>query len=71
MFQVVQQALDRAQEGRTSIVIAHRLSTIQNADKIIVIQNGQVAESGTHTQLLAQKGLYYNLNVVQMRNASK
>ena len=64
---MVQEALDRAQEGRTSIVIAHRLSTIQNADKIIVIHNGQVAETGTHSELLAQKGIYYNLNMVQMR----
>ena len=65
---MVQEALDRAQEGRTSIVIAHRLSTIQNSDNIIVINNGQVAETGTHKELLAQKGIYYNLNLVQMRN---
>ena len=64
---MVQEALDRAQEGRTCIVIAHRLSTVQNADNIIVISNGQVAETGTHSELLAQKGIYYNLNMVQMR----
>ncbi|XP_009876034.1 PREDICTED: multidrug resistance protein 1-like [Apaloderma vittatum] len=62
---VVQEALDKAREGRTCIVIAHRLSTIQNADKIAVIQNGKVIEQGTHQQLLAQKGIYYALVNVQ------
>ncbi|ELU17748.1 hypothetical protein CAPTEDRAFT_209638 [Capitella teleta] len=62
---VVQQALDQAQQGRTSIVIAHRLSTIQNADCIIVINNGRVAEVGTHSQLMELQGLYYNLNTTQ------
>nr|XP_048289551.1 multidrug resistance protein 2 isoform X3 [Myodes glareolus] len=58
---VVQEALDKAREGRTCIVIAHRLSTIQNADLIVVIQNGKVKEQGTHQQLLAQKGIYYTM----------
>ncbi|KGL84068.1 Multidrug resistance protein 1, partial [Tinamus guttatus] len=58
---VVQEALDRAREGRTCIVIAHRLSTIQNADKIAVVQNGKIVEQGTHQQLLAEKGIYYFL----------
>lgn len=58
---IVQEALDKAREGRTCIVIAHRLSTIQNADKIAVIQNGKVVEQGTHQQLLALKGVYYSL----------
>ncbi|XP_032762928.1 phosphatidylcholine translocator ABCB4 isoform X3 [Rattus rattus] len=58
---VVQEALDKAREGRTCIVIAHRLSTIQNADLIVVIQNGQVKEHGTHQQLLAQKGIYFSM----------
>ncbi|XP_015708894.1 phosphatidylcholine translocator ABCB4-like isoform X5 [Coturnix japonica] len=61
----VQEALDKAREGRTCIVIAHRLSTIQNADKIAVIQNGKVIEQGTHHQLLAEKGFYYSLVNVQ------
>ena len=65
--QVVQEALDKAQEGRTSLVIAHRLSTIQNADCIVVIHNGKVAEVGTHTQLLATQGIYYRLNNTQLR----
>ncbi|CAO2617616.1 Multidrug resistance protein 2 [Lemmus lemmus] len=58
---VVQEALDKAREGRTCIVIAHRLSTIQNADLIVVIQNGKVMEQGTHQQLLAQKGVYFTM----------
>ncbi|OPJ81788.1 hypothetical protein AV530_014340 [Patagioenas fasciata monilis] len=62
---IVQEALDKAREGRTCIVIAHRLSTIQNADKIAVIQNGKVIEQGTHQQLLAKKGIYYSLVNVQ------
>ena len=62
---VVQEALDKAREGRTSIVIAHRLSTIYNADVIAVIKGGQVAESGTHQELMKMKGLYYKLNRYQ------
>ncbi|XP_047608955.1 ATP-dependent translocase ABCB1 isoform X1 [Phacochoerus africanus] len=62
---VVQEALDKAREGRTCIVIAHRLSTIQNADLIVVIQNGKVREHGTHQQLLAQKGIYFSMVSVQ------
>ena len=58
---VVQAALDRARVGRTSIVIAHRLSTIQNADMVAVVQNGVIAEIGTHNDLLAQHGLYFEL----------
>ncbi|XP_066921842.1 ATP-dependent translocase ABCB1-like [Clytia hemisphaerica] len=59
---VVQEALDRAMEGRTSIVIAHRLSTIQNADVIAVIQNGKIMEIGSHFELMALKGAYYSLS---------
>ncbi|XP_041524050.1 multidrug resistance protein 2 isoform X3 [Microtus oregoni] len=58
---VVQEALDKAREGRTCIVIAHRLSTVQNADLIVVIQNGKVKEQGTHQQLLVQKGIYFSM----------
>ena len=63
---VVQEALDKARSGRTTIVIAHRLSTIQNADLIIAIEEGQVAEMGTHAELIQQKGLYFNLVVAQV-----
>ncbi|XP_006503615.1 phosphatidylcholine translocator ABCB4 isoform X2 [Mus musculus] len=62
---VVQEALDKAREGRTCIVIAHRLSTIQNADLIVVIENGKVKEHGTHQQLLAQKGIYFSMVNIQ------
>uniref|UniRef100_A0A8D0GPQ2 Uncharacterized protein n=1 Tax=Sphenodon punctatus TaxID=8508 RepID=A0A8D0GPQ2_SPHPU len=58
---IVQKALDDARKGRTCIVIAHRLTTVQNADIIAVIQNGKVVEQGTHSQLLAMEGLYYDL----------
>ncbi|MGH3295253.1 MAG: ABC transporter ATP-binding protein, partial [Trebonia sp.] len=57
----VQQALSTALEGRTSLVIAHRLSTVREADQILVIESGQVAETGTHEQLLAAGGLYADL----------
>jgi ATP-binding cassette subfamily B protein len=57
----VQQALDRALEGRTSIVIAHRLSTVRNADLILVVDDGRIVQRGTHTQLLAASGLYQEL----------
>ena len=57
----VQEALDRAREGRTTIVVAHRLSTIQTADLIIGIENGHVVEFGTHEQLMKNGGLYSEL----------
>ena len=63
---MVQEALDNAREGRTSVVIAHRLSTIHNADMIVVIKDGQAIESGTHSDLMARKGFYYKLNEAQM-----
>jgi ATP-binding cassette subfamily B protein/subfamily B ATP-binding cassette protein MsbA len=62
---IIQQALDRLMEGRTSFVIAHRLSTIVNADQIVVLDNGRIVERGTHADLLAQKGRYYNLYTMQ------
>lgn len=62
---VVQAALERLSEGRTTLVIAHRLSTIRNADQIIVMDAGQVAESGTHTELLALDKVYASLHNMQ------
>lgn len=58
---VVQDALDKLMKGRTSIVIAHRLSTIRNADQILVLQNGEIAESGSHDELMSQGGVYAEL----------
>ncbi|CAF3925592.1 unnamed protein product [Rotaria sp. Silwood1] len=58
---IVQKALDHAQKNRTSITIAHRLSTIQNADMICVLHNGTIVECGTHPELLAFGGHYYDL----------
>ncbi|XP_077431417.1 ATP-dependent translocase ABCB1-like isoform X1 [Vanacampus margaritifer] len=63
---VVQEALDKASQGRTCIVVAHRLSTIQTADRIAVFQGGVVVEQGTHQQLLAKKGVYHMLVTTQM-----
>ncbi|XP_058456656.1 multidrug resistance protein homolog 49 [Malaya genurostris] len=57
----VQDALEKASRGRTTLVVSHRLSTITNADKIVYIDKGIVAEQGTHEALMAKKGLYYNL----------
>ena len=63
--QLVQDALDNLMKGRTSFVIAHRLSTIRNADKIVLIDKGIVSETGTHTELMNQNGLYRKLNDMQ------
>ncbi len=65
--QLIQQALARLLQGRTSIVIAHRLSTIRNASQVIALQGGRIVEQGTHDELLARKGLYYELYRRQFR----
>ena len=63
---LVQEALETLMEGRTSIIIAHRLSTIRNADQILVLDRGIIAEQGTHKELLAvEKGIYKNLSNLQ------
>ena len=58
---LIQKAMDRVMEGRTSFVIAHRLSTIRDADLILVMDQGQIIEKGTHESLLAQGGFYEKL----------
>jgi ATP-binding cassette subfamily B multidrug efflux pump len=63
----IQEALLRLMEGRTSFVIAHRLSTIRDADKILVINDGEIIERGTHDELLAQRGFYHNLYLSQFK----
>jgi subfamily B ATP-binding cassette protein MsbA len=65
---LVQQALERLMKGRSSLVIAHRLSTIQSADRIVVLDAGRVVQQGTHTELLAQGGLYKKLYDMQFND---
>jgi len=64
----VREALGRMVEGRTSLIIAHRLSTIQRADRIIVMHRGKVRETGTHQELLAQRGIYWKLYQLQYKD---
>ncbi|KHF29133.1 putative multidrug resistance ABC transporter ATP-binding/permease protein YheH [Anoxybacillus sp. BCO1] len=63
--EAIQQALEKMRKGRTTIAIAHRLSTIQDADQILVLHQGEIVERGTHQQLLAKRGLYYRMYVLQ------
>jgi ATP-binding cassette subfamily B protein len=66
---LIQDAIDKMTDNRTTFAIAHRLSTLRNADKILVIDHGRVAEFGTHIQLLNQRGIYYKLVMAQTRAA--
>jgi subfamily B ATP-binding cassette protein MsbA len=66
--QIIQKALEELMEHRTTIVIAHRLSTVQKADRIIVLDNGKILESGTHTELYAKQGLYHKLLNLQLNS---
>src|SRR5437762_3705381 len=65
---LVQQALERLMQGRTSLVIAHRLSTIERADRIVALENGRIIEQGSHAELLAHGGLYARLHALQFRS---
>ncbi len=58
---IVQDGMDRLMQGRTTFVIAHRLSTVKNADCIMVLEQGEIIERGTHEELLQKKGRYYQL----------
>lgn len=68
---LIQESLDRLAENRTTLIIAHRMSTIKNADKIIVLNNGEVAEIVTHSTLMSGGGLYYNLYNAQKQTDDK
>ncbi|MBE5784762.1 MAG: ABC transporter ATP-binding protein [Clostridiales bacterium] len=65
--QLIQEAITKVLENRTSFIVAHRLSTIRNADRILVIRGGKITESGTHRELLALRGYYYDLYTTQFR----
>ena len=65
--ELIQEAIQTLLSGRTSIVIAHRLSTIQNADKILVLDKGEIKESGTHEELLDLNGMYTQLYQMQYK----
>jgi ATP-binding cassette subfamily B protein len=65
---LIQRGMEHLMEGRTSFIIAHRLSTIKRADRILVIENGQISEMGTHAELLLNRGHYYRLYTRQFRH---
>jgi len=67
---LVQDALQRLMQNRTTLIVAHRLSTIQHADRIIVMEQGRVAEQGSHAQLMALDGLYARLQTLAVRSAT-
>ena len=64
---LIQKAIDKLTEGRTSVIIAHRLATIKKADKILVMEKGEIVEEGTHTELLALNGYYTRLYEMQFK----
>ena len=68
---IIQDALHKLTEGRTSIIIAHRLQTIQECDRILVLHHGEVKELGTHDELIDQKGIYYTLHELQFQDSTR
>jgi ATP-binding cassette subfamily B protein len=68
--QLIQHAVERVMESRTSLVVAHRLSTIQKCDRIMVFHHGELRESGTHNELLVNRGLYWRLYKLQYSDAN-
>jgi len=68
---LVQEALERLMEGRTTLIIAHRLSTVQDADRILVFDDGRIVQRGTHDELFARDGLYRDLAALQFRNGDR
>ncbi len=68
---LIQSAIEKLMDGRTSFVIAHRLSTIRSADIILVVDGGKIVERGTHDELIGKRGVYYNLYLRQFREESQ
>ena len=66
---IIQDALHKLTEGRTSIIIAHRLQTIQECDRVLVLHHGEVKELGTHEELIDQRGIYYTLHELQFQDS--
>ena len=66
---MVQEAIERIMEGRTALVIAHRLSTVRRADRIVVMAEGRIAESGTHDELMSLGGAYHGMVTLQQLGA--
>lgn len=69
--EAIQTALEKMRKGRTTIAIAHRLSTIQDAELILVLHQGEIVERGTHQELLAKRGLYHKMYLLQNGSAEK